>query len=151
MADSTLPQPKYTIWQSISAAINLSLRAIEEVRALASRPPVPGPAGKDGLGFDKLSMEYDGERTFTFVFRNGSDEIRHPFKVAGLPLDKGIWRQGKYEKSDTVTFSGRAFIANVDTEEKPDIGAKDWRLMANRGRDGKDGVVRGPQGPVKLG
>lgn len=133
------------------AALNLSMRAMEEVRALAARPLLPGPPGKDGMGFENLSMEYDGERTFTFVFRKGTEESRYPFKVIGLPLDKGVWRQGKYEKSDTVTHGGRTYIADVETEEKPDITAKDWRLMANRGRDGKDGVIRGPQGPVKLG
>lgn len=144
-------KPRYSIWDAVSTALALAVRAIEEVRALAQRPPVPGPPGKDGLGFDDFILEYDGERGLTFRFICGAETKEYKFRLP-IPLDRGIWRDGqKCETADVVGYGGSAWIATRDTEEKPDMGAKDWRLLVKKGRDGKDGVVRGPQGPVKLG
>ncbi len=41
--ESSVPVARYSIWQTVGAALSLSMRALEEVRALAKRPPpVPG-------------------------------------------------------------------------------------------------------------
>jgi len=150
MADSSLPSPKYTIWQAINACLSLSARAIEEVRALAARPPVPGRPGKDGLSAEDFDIEYDGQRTFTFKLERGDVKKQWKFVIPFL-LDAGVYREGQaYEKGDTVTFGGSMFVAQEDTSDKPET-SKAWRLGAKKGRDGKDGHVRGPQGPVKLG
>ncbi len=149
MADSSLPLPKYSLWQALSAALSLSMRAIEEVRALAARPPVRGPAGRDGLGVEDFDMQYDGQRTFTFKLERGDLKKQWDFVVPFL-LDAGVYREGQvYQKGDTVTFGGSMFVAQEDTSDKPET-SKAWRLGTKKGRDGKDGVVRGPQGPVKL-
>lgn len=53
-------------------------------------------------------------------------------------LDKGVWREGAYEKGDGVSWDGSFWIAQKQTAEKP--GTSDaWRLSTKRGRDGKDG------------
>lgn len=49
MADKSLvPTPQYTLWQCISTSLALSMRAIEEVRALSREPGPPGPEGPEG-------------------------------------------------------------------------------------------------------
>lgn len=55
-----------------------------------------------------------------------------------MVLDKGVWREGEYEKGDGVSWDGSFWIAQKKTSEKP--GASDaFRLSTKRGRDGKDG------------
>jgi hypothetical protein len=53
-------------------------------------------------------------------------------------IDKGVWREGEYEKGDAVSWDGSGWISQRKTTEKP--GTSDaWRLSTKRGRDGKDG------------
>lgn len=111
-----------------------------------------GIDGKDGLGFEDMTAEYDGERTVTLRFACGESAKELTLKMP-IPIDRGIWRDGQIcETADVVGFGGSAWIAVRDTAEKPDMGAKDWRLLVKKGRDGKDGTVRhiGPPEPVKL-
>jgi hypothetical protein len=100
--------------------------------------------GKDGFGFDDLKVVHDGERKFTLQFQRGEQIKEFAFDLAIL-LDRGVWREGKYQKGDTVSWSGSGWIAQCDTTEKPEQGSKDWRLAIKRGRDGKDGNP-GPRG-----
>ena len=117
-------------------------------------PPRDGRDGIDGLGFDDmLAPEYDGKQTITFRFARGEHTKEYQLKL-DIPYDAGMYREGEtYPKSALTTFGGRSWIAQCDTSDKPDMANKDWRLWANKGRDGKDGVMRqiGPPGPVKLG
>ena len=50
-----------------------------------------------------------------------------------------------------MTWGGSLFIAQADTEAKPETN-DDWKLAVKRGRNGKDGVVTEPKPktPVKL-
>jgi hypothetical protein len=109
--------------------------------------------GLDGLGFDDLSCDFDGARGLTLRFVRG-EQVRE-FKLRlDIPLDRGVHQDGRqYEKSDFVTFGGRSWIAQCDTDAKPDAASKDWRLMANKGRDGRDfdpARQLGPLQPIKL-
>lgn len=95
-----------------------------------------GDNGVDGLGIDDLDFEYDGERTFSVVFRRGEVEKEFGFLLP-IVLDRGVYRDGEsYVKGDAVTWAGSLWIAQKDTAGKPDAG--DWRLAVKRGRDGKD-------------
>jgi hypothetical protein len=122
------------------------MRALEEIRALAR---IPGPAGRDGVSADQISMEYDGERTVTFKY---AGEIRGSFKMP-IVIDRGVWREGSFEKGDGVTWGGHYWIAKQDTMDKPEPNGGPWRLAVKRGRDGKDGGApqTPPRGPVKVG
>ncbi len=124
--------PKYTIWQAIEAAISLALRAIEEVRAIANRPPP-----RDGFGFDDLSVEYDGERCVTFKFTKGEETKEFPIKMPVL-LDRGVYKEDKeYERADVVTWGGSIWIAQRDLPTHPRDGNGSWRLSVKAGRDGR--------------
>lgn len=118
---------------------------------LAALPPPTD--GKDGMGFDDLSVEYDGERTFKFVLARGDERKSYEFAVPVL-LYQGLFTDGKsYTKGDSVTWGGSVWIAQTpEATEKPGTG-KEWRLAVKQGKPGKDGVTITPRPnePVKLG
>lgn len=95
----------------------------------------PGRDGKDGADFSDVTFEYDGERTLTIRGKGGEITKRLP-----IPIDRGYWREGEFEKGDIVTEGGTAYIALRTTKVKPSTETKeDWRILARKGRDGKDG------------
>ena len=123
--------PKYSIWQAIEASISLSMRAIEEIRALAGRPPP-----RDGFGFDDLSFDYDGERSLVLRFTRG-DETKEFSVNLPIPIYRGVYRDGEsYKKGDTTTWAGSIWIARNDTNNHPRDGTS-WQLAVKAGRDGR--------------
>lgn len=101
----------------------------------------PGKDGVDGVGFDDLSVEYDGEKSFTMKFTKGERLKEFAFSLP-VVIDRGIFSQGKsYQAGDGVTWAGHYWIAQKDTEAKPGEG-DGWRLAVKRGRDGKTFTVK---------
>lgn len=87
------------------------------------------------------------ERVTTFT---GGRVATHQLET-GAVLDRGVWREGEYQKGDGVTWAGSFFIAQRKTRGKPEV-SQDWRLAVKRGRDGKNGDpgkpgIPGPPGP----
>lgn len=110
-----------------------------------------GKPGADGLGFDDLSVEYDGEKTVTLKFVRGEQSKEFPL-VLPVVIDRGVFSEGKtYEPGDGVTWGGSFWIAQESTTEKPD-STKGWRLAVKKGRDGKDGKIEpaAKSGPVRV-
>lgn len=58
-----------------------------------------------------------------------------------VPIYRGVWQDGaRYEKGDSVTWGGSAWIAKADTTAKPgaaDDAARAWQLAVKKGTDGK--------------
>ncbi|MET3899678.1 hypothetical protein ABIB57_003640 [Devosia sp. UYZn731] len=111
--------------------------------------------GKDGLGFDDLTVEHDGERTMTLRFAKGDTVKEFPITMP-VVIDRGVWVEAKaegYAKGDGVTWAGSFWISQKDDNaDKPD-GGDGWRLSVKRGRDGKpgkDGELKAVH-PVKVG
>jgi integrin beta 3 len=103
-----------------------------------------GEDGEDGLGFDDISVGYDGRRCLTLRFVRGERVREFPI-VAPWPMHCGVWREDAvYVRGDVVTHGGSWWIAQRDTQARPAEG-EDWRLTVKRGRDGKDGE-KGDQG-----
>lgn len=152
MSKASMPKPQYSIWNAISAALALSQRAIDEVRALARQPGPqgdPGPRGKDGFSLTDFEVSSpDFGRTLIFTFAQGKDVKANIVKTA-IVLDRGVWKDGAYEAGDGVTRDGSFWIAQAPTKDQPGTGSKSWRLAVKRGRDGKDGSI-GPIGPQGL-
>jgi hypothetical protein len=100
---------------------------------------VPKPRdGIDGLGFEDMREEYDGERTVTRIYERAGVKREFKFKLPAL-IERGVYRQGQpYERGDGVTAGGNYWIAQKDTAAKPGE-SDDWRLAVRRGRDGKQG------------
>lgn len=101
---------------------------------VVGRDGAPGRDGKDGADFTEVEFDYDGERTLIIRGKGGEIKKRLP-----IPIDRGYWKKGAYEKGDIVTEGGTAYIALKDTSEKPGLSSADWRILARKGRDGKDG------------
>lgn len=125
--------------------------AAAEVRPLLPGPPgadgadgangtngVDGARGADGLGFDDLAVDFDGDRTLTLAFVRGVE--RKAFSIR-LPFMKGCgtYQYGRtYDAGDVVSWAGSAWQAKEITALRPDDGSKVWTLVVKRGRDGKD-------------
>jgi collagen type III alpha len=98
---------------------------------------INGKDGADGLGFDDMEPVYDEQGRLSLKFVRG--ENVKIFRVPGF-VDRGVYRDGEmYQKGDGATFGGGFFIAQQDTESKPEESSGAWRLAVKRGRDGKDG------------
>ncbi|AEI71097.1 hypothetical protein [EBPR siphovirus 3] len=109
---------------------------------------IPKPKdGEDGLGFDDMSVDHDGERTIILRWSRG-EVTKEARIVMPVVLDRGVYSEGKsYERGDGVTWGGSFWIAQDDTNEKPGEGKTAWRLSIKKPRDGKD-VVRLPAEPT---
>lgn len=113
-------------------------------------PGAPGPPGEKGLDglagqhgrdgtLEQLKVLFDGERTVTLCFKDGTPVDGGVIKFA-VDLYRGVWVEGKaYERGDGVTWGGSEWHANEPTTSKPGDGSKAWTLKVKRGRDGKDG------------
>lgn len=125
--------------------------SVKEIGRVNGKDGDPGRDGVDGLGFDDLAAEYDGERGITLRFVRG-DQVKEFAFTMPVIIDRGVWVDGKdYSAGDAVTWAGSVWISQKDgNADKPD-GGEGWRLSVKRGRDGKDGVVRdmSPK-PVKV-
>lgn len=111
----------------------------------------PGKDGRDGLGFDDLQVEYDGEKTITLKMQRG-DVVKEANIVMPIVIDKGIYKDGQtYLPGDGVTWAGSYWICKSKSAVKPDSADSGWRLAVKRGRDGKDGINGiDKTAPVKL-
>lgn len=120
------------------------------------RDGIHGKDGADGLGFDDLSVDYDGERTVTVKFQRGDVVKAFPIRMP-VVLYRGLYDASTaYEKGDAVTWGGSLWIARGDAvsiapDENSAMGKKTWALSVMRGRQGKQGQKgdigeRGPQG-----
>ena len=97
-----------------------------------------GTPGRDGFSLDDFEFEQkQNGRTIIARFKRGDDVQEKEFKF-NCVLDRGVWKAGNYECGDGVTWGGSFWIAQCDTDSKPET-SPDWRLAVKRGRDGKDG------------
>lgn len=112
-----------------------------EVGVVKGDAGADGRAGLDGLGFDDFDLiEEAGE--FRLCFIRG--ETRKEFSLP-VPVDAGVWRERTYRKGQGVTWAGSFWIAQKDTDAKPDSPDSGWRLAVKRGRDGREVVSTKPE------
>jgi integrin beta 3 len=98
-----------------------------------------GANGLDGLGFDDFDEQYDGERTFTHVYRSG-DRVKTFTHVVPFMIYRGTYEAGRtYQRGDASTWGGSIWVAKTDTGDKPGEGATGWQLAVKAGRDGREG------------
>lgn len=125
-------------------ALEFERRAQDTLQKAIDKMPVPkdgkdGIDGRDGVGFDDLSAEFDGEKTVTFKLQRG-DVTKEFNLVLPVVVDKGVFKDGtQYLQGDAVTWGGSYWIAQKDTSAKPDSPDSGFRLAVKKGRDGKDG------------
>lgn len=94
----------------------------------------------NGVSEEREELSEDG-RTYirTTIYTSGAQMVREHKSQA--IMDRGTYRaEATYERGDAVTWGGSSYIAQCTTDAKPDSieGKSAWRLMAKRGRDGRD-------------
>jgi hypothetical protein len=112
-------------------------RAVEGLLATWDRPANgrDGIDGKDGLGFDELSVGFDESTGYVLRFARGTETKEFPIAA---PWYAGTWQAGRrYPKGAKVTKKGAEWTAKADTFAIPGE-SKDWQLSAKGGRDGRD-------------
>jgi hypothetical protein len=116
------------------------LPGVPGAKGLDGKDGANGRDGADALDLDDFEVEAkDGGRELVFRLKRADRVIERSVTTA-VPLDRGVYRAGEsYRKGDTVTWGGSAWIAQRDTDAKPETDDS-WRLSVKRGRDGKDGV-----------
>lgn len=91
----------------------------------------------EGNYFENMTVEHDGKRGVTFKWIKGGYEESATIQIPCV-LDAGFYKEGmQLEKGDGVTFGGSYWIAQKDTNTKPEIGNPDWRLSVKKGRDSR--------------
>lgn len=126
------------------ATLEFERRASDTLQRAIDRIPVPkdgapGRDGADGLGFDDMTLEFDGERAVTLKFTRGDVVKSFEFELPAV-IDRGVFQDSApYAKCDGVTFGGSWWIARKDLPEGRPGTSPDWRLAVKKGRDGKDG------------
>lgn len=124
--------------------LDFERRAAATLQKSIDRMPIPrdgengvnGKDGADGLGFDDLEFDYDGQRTFTIKAERGEAIKRKTFRMP-IPIYRGTYKSADvYEKDDTVTYGGSLWIAQQDNPGTPGDGPT-WKLAVRKGVDGK--------------
>lgn len=153
-ADETVP---------IKAALADATKDIGDIRERIAmvevRAQVPGPAGKDGdrgengkdgLGFDDLSVDFDGDRTILLKFECGQQRKTFPIQLPYLKYE-GLYQENRaYVRGDVVTWGGNMwYCGDTDTISRPGA-SKSWQLCVKRGAEGKPGQDYKPDQPLPV-
>lgn len=127
-------EANFAKWQ-----LEFERRATDLMQRWIDRIPKPkdGEHGKDGLGFDDMRVEHDGERGFTLIFERGEQRKEFSFTLP-VVLERGVYKSDRtYERGDAVTADGSYWIAQKDAPSGKPGQSPDWRLAVKKGRDGK--------------
>jgi hypothetical protein len=126
-------------------ALEWERRAQDALSKVVDSIPAPrdgrdGKDGRDGLGFDDVKVEHDGERTVTIRLVKGELAVERSFRMP-VVIDRGVFVERAYQAGDGVTWNGSFWISQKDAPVgKPgEPGSDGWRLAVKRGRDGRDG------------
>jgi len=114
-------------------------RDFGEVVGKDGRDGKDGDPGRDGIDLDSFdAVVLSDDRTIELKFVSGEMERVASFKWP-VPIDCGVYKSGEqYQRGDMVTWGGSLWLAQRDTDAKPDTPESGWRLAVKRGRDGKD-------------
>jgi hypothetical protein len=106
-----------------------------------------GRDGKDGKDSDitRAEMESLTEQAVAKALGTVMFDGR-VLRMGDVPLAKlatfqfrGVWApETQYEPGDTVAWGGQSYVCIEPTADKPDANEKAWKMVARKGRDGKD-------------
>ena len=98
-----------------------------------------GEPGRDGVGFDDLTVDFDGERDLAITFEKGQHHRTFNVELP-VPIFRGVYdpkKAGDLQKNDIVRWGTDSWIAIEDPNEPPGHQSKQWRMVAKGGRDGR--------------
>ncbi len=106
----------------------------------------------DGVDVDATRVDVSEDyRTLTFRFFSSGGKEFHTVKDVPSMIWRGTYKSGnEYLRGDAVTWDGSTYHCEVKTTNAP--GTDDWKLIAKRGRDGKDATMHQSKAmePVRL-
>lgn len=145
-AVEALPKPENG--DSVTVEDVAPLIESEIVKAITALPKPK--KGKDGLGFDDMTLEMADEKTIRLVFERGSERKEKTFAIPAM-IYRGVYSEAKeYTAGDMVTWGGSLWHCNEKTGLAPKEDNAAWTLAAKKGRDGKS--IKGDKGdPGKPG
>jgi hypothetical protein len=113
--------------------LSMERQAREAQERAIDKLPIPkdGKDGKDAMPVEEIDIQLN-ERKLTIKLGDTVKELTLPALI-----DRGVWKEGNYEKGDCVSYDGSLWIAREDTEDAPST-SKAWRLSVKKGRDGRD-------------
>jgi hypothetical protein len=137
------------------AEVVAGLRADVAALELKVQEAAPGEKGMDGRdgrdGRDGITEERLQKAVAEMEVRVAENVVAsieidgRDLKVGGvvkrrlpIPEYRGVYAPGGYEKGDMVSWGGSLWICDAETADKPADGSAAWRLVAKRGRDGRD-------------
>ncbi len=124
-----------------SLVLTLSNGETQNLGRVVGHDGAPGNDGENGLGFEDMALDYDGERELAFRFERGDRVYERKFTIPCV-IYRGVYKDDRsYARGDQVTYGGSQWIANKETSARPD-SSRDWTLSVKRGRDGKDGTIK---------
>ncbi len=91
-------------------------------------------------GIDHIGFAEAGDlRHFKLTMRTASGKsLELPFSAPAM-IYRGVWREGEYERGDTVTWNGCIHHCNAEKTTAKPGASDDWQLAVKHGRDGRDG------------
>jgi Collagen triple helix repeat (20 copies) len=97
---------------------------------------------QNGIESETEISDQDGRQDWRCTkYTDGTELVRTIARA--VVIDRGVYREGeKYAKGDGVTWGGSFWIAQKDTDSKPDSADGSWRLAVKRGRDGADAKAK---------
>lgn len=116
--------------------VTLSNGSVCALGRVVGKDAEPGKPGLDGVGFDDMAVEFDGERALKLVFTRG-DVVKEFTMTLPIPIDRGVFKEGtEYQRGDAVSWGGSLWVAQCPTAAMPGTG-EGWRLAVKKGRDGR--------------
>ena len=125
-----------------------SISLEERLSALEARPPIAGPKGEPGergepgQGIEDIAIDFDGNRSLTFLITRGGIATKYPVAVPFLRY-QGTYQFGyPYVIGDVITDKGNAWHCEAPTTLRPGTTTA-WRLMVRKGRDSREPAKAG--------
>ena len=120
----------------MAGTASLDPRELLAAMVFDGKDGAPGANGRDGVSAEEMTATTpDYGRTIIISLARGGEVISQNVITTGLPIDRGVWKEGAYARGDGVSWGGEYWIARRDTKLRPVYGANgDWRLAVKKGR-----------------
>jgi hypothetical protein len=123
--------------------LDFERRAMDLFQRAVDRMPKPkdgenGKDGKDGFGFDDLTLERKDWRNYVIRFTHG-DQVKEFALEVPMVIYRGVYKRDEnYSTGDIVSWGGHMYHRDEKTERQidPDKNGSGWTQCVKRGNDG---------------
>jgi hypothetical protein len=121
-------------------SVDMERRAADVFERAIDKIPRPKD-GRDALDIEDFQMAIaDDGRTLTARLKRGETVVEKSVRLPTVQYQGVHEEMRAYERGDVVAWGGNSWICEKDgISARPSAPDSGWRLMAKKGRDGKDG------------